>query len=243
MRTSRIALLAGLALLPFGGCSNVDAASVQDVLGRVGGAAGTGTLDDETIVAGLKEALQVGTRNAVRVTSQVDGYLRNPRIHIPLPDEFEDAGRVLRGVGLGSKVDELKIAMNRAAEKASAEAVAVFFESIRQMTIADARSILDGGDDAATQFFRRTAWKPLFERFRPIVSAKLREVGLARIYGDLVRRYNVVPLVPPIQLDIDTYVVEQGLEGLFVMLADEERRIRNDPAARITDLLETVFAD
>ncbi len=239
MKTLRLAALL-LVLAPIGACSNIDSSSVQDILGQAGGAGG-GALDENTIVAGLKEALQVGTRNAVSLTSQVDGYLRNVRIHIPLPDEFKAAARTLRGVGLGSKVDELEIAMNRAAEKASAEAVAVFFESIQKMTIADARSILDGGEDAATQFFRRTAWQPLFTRFEPIVQAKLHEVGLARIYGDLVARYNAIPLVPQLRFDINRYVVEKGLDGLFVMVADEERKIRQDPAARVTDLLETVF--
>ncbi len=238
-----IALLLVSSLLSAVSCSQGSRPGMQDVLNAVGagGAGGGSGLDVNTIVAGLKEALEVGTRNAVRVTSKPDGYLGNQLIRIATPSELRSMTGALRKVGLGRQVDEFEVSMNRAAERAAGEATQVFLDAIRQMTIADARRILEGGDTAATEYFRRVTTAPLTQRFTPIVNAKMQEVGLNRIYGDLKTRYNALPLVRPLAFDLTSYVVAETLDGLFVMVGEEEKRIRQDPAARVTDLLRRVF--
>lgn len=233
-------LLLVLALLG-PACSQVSESGVQDLIGAVTERGGAGGLDTSTIVAGLKEALQVGTRSAVQTTSRTDGFLGNQLIRITAPSELRTMTDALRKVGLGSKVDEFEVSLNRAAERAAGEATQVFFDAIRQMTIADAQRILDGSETAATEYFRRMTTVPLSARFTPIVDAKMQEVGLNRVYGDLKTRYNALPLVPPLTFDLTQYVVQETLDGLFLMVGEEEKRIRRDPAARVTELLRTVF--
>lgn len=238
MSRPRLAALAAGLLLP--ACAGLEGAGVRDLLEvvRLGASA---PLDDGTVIAGLKEALRVGTRNAVAATARPDGFLANPRIHIPVPEQLDTMARGLRAVGLGGQVDELEVAMNRAAEAASAEAFDVFAAAVSQMTFADARGILEGGETAATQYFERTTRADLRQRFEPIVVEGMRSVGLARLYDQLLARWRAIPLAPDPGLDLRAYVTERGLDGLFTMLADEERRIRTDPAARTTELLRRVF--
>jgi hypothetical protein len=216
-----------------GGSASLDA--VGDLLGS------PGLRGESRIVAGLKQALEIGTERAVGQTSQQDGFLRNPSIRIGLPDSLQTMAAGLRAVGLGERIDELEVAMNRAAEQASAEATEVFWQGIRQMSFADARSILAGGDTAATEYFERTTREPLRERFEPIVAERMRSVGLVRLYGDLVARYAALPFTDKPTLNLERYVTDGALDGLFRVLGEEERRIREDPAARTTTLLKEVF--
>ncbi|MDH3214331.1 MAG: DUF4197 domain-containing protein, partial [Myxococcales bacterium] len=197
------------------------------------------------IVAGLKDALRVGTENAVGITSASDGFLGNALIRIALPESLDPMVSALRTVGLGSKVDALEVTMNRAAELAAGEAGEVFGDAIGQMSIADARGILDGGDTAATDYFRRVTSASLTERFEPIVDEKMQEVGLVGSYDQLADRYRAIPFIgsskpPP---EIGGYVTDKTLDGLFTVLADQERQIRTDPAARVNDLLRRVFGN
>jgi len=148
---------------------------------------------------------------------------------------------LLRTAGMGSQVEGLEIAMNRAAEKASGEAVDIFVNAIRDMTIRDVYEIWQGPDSAATEYFRRNTSDALRSRFRPIVAEKMEQVGLYRIYTSLTRHYEQLPLASKPALDLEEYVTEEALGGLFTVLASEEKRIREDPAARTTDLLRTVF--
>lgn len=212
---------------------------VDDLLARAG--AGRPGLSNDTIVAGLKEALEVGTRSAVARTSQVDGYFGNPLIRIGLPDSLDAMAKGLRAIGFGRKVDELELAMNRAAERAAGEATDVFWSAIRQMTFADARAILGGDDTAATDYFDRTTRDELRGRFEPIVSEKMGQVGLVRLYDDLVARYMALPLTSEPPVEMRGYVTERALDGLFAILGEEERKIRADPGARTTELLRRVF--
>jgi hypothetical protein len=209
--------------------------AVGDLLGSAGPSG------EARIVEGLKQALEVGTERAVGRTSQPDGFLGNPNIRIPLPDSLATMAKGLRAVGLGGRVDELEVAMNRAAEEASAEAVDVFWQGIRQMSFADARAILASDDTAATAYFERTTREPLRVRFEPIVAERMRDVGLARLYGDLVARYATLPFTEKPTLNLEGYVTSGALDGLFHVLGEEERRIREDPAARTTALLKEVF--
>jgi len=196
---------------------------------------------ESRIVAGLKQALEIGTERAVGRTSKPNGFLGDPAIRIGLPGSLETMASGLRAVGLGARVDELEVAMNRAAEEASGEATEVFWQGIRQMTFSDARSILGGGETAATEYFERTTRQPLLERFEPIVAARVRSVGLGRSYSDLVDRYAALPFASKPDLNLERYVTNEALDGLFLVLGEEERRIRSDPAARSTALLKEVF--
>ncbi|MFH1279436.1 MAG: DUF4197 domain-containing protein [Candidatus Eisenbacteria bacterium] len=223
------------ALFLVAGCTGSDL-NIGDMLGGSGG-----PLDEPTVAAGLKEALRVGTERTVSSTSVVDGYLGNALIRIALPEQFETAAGALRTIGLGGKVDELEIAMNRAAEKAAGEAKGVFWDAIVQMTLTDAFGILNGGDAAATEYFRGRTSEELRARFRPIVETKMNEVGLYRAYESALSAYTAIPFTSKPEVDLEEHVTNKALDGLFHVLADEEKRIRQDPAARTTDLLRKVF--
>jgi hypothetical protein len=212
--------------------------TLEDVEGLFGGAGASG---QSRLVAGLKQALEVGTERTVSQTSRTGGFVGDPAIRIGLPDSLETMATGLRAIGLGAKIDELELAMNHAAEKASAEATDVFVQGIRQLTISDAQAILSGGDTAATEFFERTTREPLALRFEPIVAEQMQGVGLVEQYGALVDRYAALPFTKPPVLDFESYVTNGALDGLFHVLGNEERRIREDPAARSTALLKEVF--
>lgn len=204
-----------------------------------GGAGGALTSSEAT--AGLKEALKVGTDTAVDLVSAAGGYLDNADIHIPLPESLRKVQSALQMVGMADLADDLEVRLNRAAEAAAPEARDLFAEAISQMTIDDAKAILDGPDDAATRFFQRTMTPGLTERFSPIVEAELAQAGAIRSYDRMMGRYDRIPMVPDVKADLSDYAVEQALDGLFLMLAREEAAIRNNPAKRTTDLLRKVF--
>lgn len=199
-------------------------------------------LDEPTVIAGIKEALRVGTENTVLSTSSLDGYLGNQLIRIAIPEQLESMASTLRQVGLGSQVDELEVGMNRAAEMAAAEARGVFWDAIKGMTVSDAFGILNGGDTAATEYFRGRTGAALQARFHPIIQEKMDEVGLSRLYATVADTYNSLPMAEASPLiDLDEYVTDRALSGLFTVLAQEEQKIRRDPLARTTDLLKKVF--
>ncbi len=237
------AALAALLLLG-PGCSGDSLGAVESILRGAGVYRSGGTLDTNTIVAGLRDALRVSTDEAVSRTSALNGFLANELIRIHLPESLESMARTLRSVGFGPQVDELDVAMNRAAERAAGQATDVFLDAIRQMTFRDARGILDGGDTAATDYFRRTSSAALRSRFEPIVARKMETVGLARLYSDLVGHYRLLPIPNKQEApELESYVTDHALDGLFTVLGQEETRIRTDPEARVTELLRTVFAD
>jgi hypothetical protein len=231
------------AVLAAAGCAELGITpdDAVAVLGGITGQGGAGTLDEATVASGLREALQVGSRRAVDRTSVADGFWSDVRIRIPVPERAAQVASSLRSVGLGPQVDAFERSMNRAAERASAEAASVFIDAILRLTIPDAIGILRGQDDAATQYLRRTAGAELTRRFTPIVDAKMREVGVTRLYADLIDQLRAFPLVQRPELDLTDYVTSRAVDGLFVVVADEEARIREDPAARTTELLRRVF--
>ncbi len=199
------------------------------------------TLSDSKIVQGLKEALEIGTANAVKTVSKVDGYYKNPQIKIPLPQSVQKVESVLRAVGYGPKIDELSLSMNRAAEKAAPKAKALFWDAVKAMTFEDARQILKGSDDAATRYFEGKTRDQLQQLFTPIVHTTMQEVGVTRTYQQVYAKVNTIPYADRLKLDLDAYVTSKALDGLFYMVAEEERKIRKDPAARVTQLLKDVF--
>jgi len=191
--------------------------------------------------AGLKEALQIGAANAVSLTGQTDGYFQNAAIKILMPKELQSVEKGLRAVGYGPQVDEFVLSMNRAAEKAAPQAKDIFVAAIGQITFADARQILTGGDTAATEYFRSKTSDSLRAAFQPPVKAAMDATGVTQQYKALMERFQSIPFAKSYSFDIDAYVVNGALNGLFVVLGDEERKIRKDPAARVTGLLKQVF--
>ncbi len=198
-------------------------------------------LTQNEIIAGLKQALEVGTGNAVALTSKTDGYFKNPQIKIPLPEQVRKAEDLLRTVGLGDQVTAFEKSMNRAAERAAPEAKALFVTAIKQMTFADAKKILQGRENEATLYFEEKTSAPLAQRFKPIVHSAMSEVGVTRYYQSIESKLRVLPLGGSLNLDLDQYVTGKALDGLFFMVAQEEAKIRKDPAARVTELLKRVF--
>lgn len=213
---------------------------LKDAMKSLGLAQG---LTENEIVDGLKEALEIGTGKAVTLVSKTNGYLKNPQIKIPLPKNVRKAESFLRSIGLGRKVDEFELSMNRAAERAAPKAKSIFWDAIKKMSFSDARQILKGPDDAATQYFRQETSTRLQDEFKPIVNQAMSEVGVTQIYKSLDRKIRSLPFTESLSFDLDEYVTDKALDGLFLMLAAEEKKIRQDPAARVTDLLKKVFAE
>ncbi|MBS1807195.1 MAG: DUF4197 domain-containing protein [Acidobacteria bacterium] len=199
------------------------------------------SLSDEKIVLGLKEALQIGTGNAVTGVGRMDGYFKDAIIKILMPKKLQTIEKGLRMVGYGPKVDEFVLSMNRAAEKAAPQAKSIFIGAIKEMTFDDARKILTGGDTAATTFFKEKTTDKLSTAFRPIVSKAMDEVGATKQYKDLIGRYQAIPFAKSQALDIDDYVTGKAIDGLFYYVGEEEKKIRKNPAARVTQILKDVF--
>lgn len=209
--------------------------------GIVSGGATVGAGDEGTNIAGIKEALAVGTERAVSSLSRRDGYFGNQAVKILMPSAIQKVADVARMAGYQKQVDAFVLSMNRAAEAAVPMASRFFGDAIREMSLDDARGILAGGDTAATEFFRGKTQDKLFAAFRPVVSKKVDEVGATRAYKDMMARYEKVPLVGGQSLDLDDYVTGKALDGLFRMVGEEEKQIRSNPGARTTDLLRKVF--
>ncbi len=193
------------------------------------------------VTNGLKEALTQGATKGAKLVSQLDGYFKNPEIKIPFPPDVKMVENKLRSLGLGSQVDEFVISLNRAAEDAAKEATPIFVSSIKQMTIADAMGILKGEPDAATQYLKKTTTVQLKEKFKPVVQNSLNKVNATKYYSDLIGNYNRIPFVQKVNPDLNAYATDMAIQGLFVMIAKEEKSIRKDPLARTTDLLKKVF--
>jgi hypothetical protein len=193
------------------------------------------------VADGLKEALVKGISNGSDIVSQVDGYFKNPQIKIPFPPDVQKVEDRLRQIGLGKEVDKFILTLNRGAEDAAKEAKPIFISAIRQMTIQDAWGILRGNDDAATQYLIRTTSAQLKEKFKPVIQNSLQKVNATKYYNDIVTRYNSIPMVQKVNPDLDDYATDKAIEGLFLMIAKEEKNIRADPAARTTELLKRVF--
>lgn len=202
---------------------------------------GPGDGDDDRGAEAIREALRVGTERTVDRTSRTDGYFGNALIRIGLPEEFRGASERLRSIGLGAQVDDLERRMNRAAEAAAAEAAPVFTDAIRGMRPADVHQVLRGEEDAATRYLRNHSEETLRRRYEPVVREQMTAAGVYRVYQPLRDSYNRIPGLPELELDLDRYVTERALEGLFTILAREEGRIREDPAARTTELLREYF--
>ena len=251
----KILLLTAALFLSF----NLRAASLLDSLGfgaksnnsasplSLGGMA----LSQDQVVAGLKEALSKGVQNAVSQLGRTDGFLTNLNVRIPMPDKLQSAEKTLRVLGQNKLADDFVGSMNRAAEQAVPEAAAVFGDAIKQMSVADAKAILAGTTNAATEYFRKATQTNLFARFQPIVQKATEQVGVTAKYKQLVGKagsaqsfgglFGSKSSATPEALDLDAYVTQGAMNGLFKLVAEEEKRIRENPLARTSDLLKKVF--
>ena len=218
-------------------CSS-QAQILQKAKGLLGGDA---AFTKEEAANALKQALEQGTVKGVSVVSQVDGYLKNPEIKIPFPPEAENVEQKLRAIGLGNQVDEAVESLNRAAEDAASEAKDIFITAIKALTIQDAINIVKGEQDAATRFLERTTTAELTAKFSPIINSSLQKVNATKYWGDVMGTYNKIPFVKKVETDLTAYVTQKAIDGLFVMIANEELNIRQNPAARTTELLKKVF--
>lgn len=199
------------------------------------------SVSTEEVALGLKEALTNGVSKGSDLVSQVDGYFKNPAIKIPFPPEVKQVETRLRQIGMGDEVDKFVLTLNRGAEDAAKEAKPIFVAAIKQMTIQDAWAILRGEQDAATQYLKNSTSVLLKEKFKPIIQNSLNKVNATKYYGDLVNSYNKIPLVQKVNPDLDEYATDKAIEGLFVMIAKEEKNIRENPLARTSELLKKVF--
>jgi hypothetical protein len=226
-----------VALLVFAGAD----ISAQINLNKLKDKLTGGKLSADEVGQGLKEALTNGISKGSDQVSQVDGYFKNPEIKIPFPPEIKHVEDRLREVGLGEQVDKFVLSLNRAAEDAAKGAKPIFIDAIKQMTIEDAWSILKGEQDAATQYLIKTTSVPLKAQFKPVIQSSLNKVDATKYYHDLVSEYNKLPLVKKLNPDLDQYATDKAADGLFIMIAKEEKNIRQNPSARTSDLLKKVF--
>ena len=202
---------------------------------------GLASLTSQDAAAGLKDALIQSAGKAVGQLGAADGFLGNPQVKIPLPDSVRRVESGLRMIGMGRQADELVVSMNRAAEMAVKEATPILVESVKKMSVQDAKGILAGGDNAATDYFRRTTSAQLTQRFQPIVTTMTAKVQLAEQYNSLAGQAASLGLLKQEDANIDAYVTRKALDGLFIVIAEQERAIRKDPVGAATGMAKKVF--
>lgn len=201
----------------------------------------SGTPTPLEISRGIKEALEIGTVRGADQLSAKDGFFGNMAVKILFPTEAQKVEKTLRSIGLGSLADNVILSLNRAAEDAAKEAKPIFVSAIKQMSITDATNILLGNKDAATSYFKRVTTAQLLEKFKPVITTSLSKVGATKYWSDAALAYNKLPLVKPVNTDLSAYVAQKAIDGMFIQVAQEELKIRDNFAARSTGLLQKVF--
>ena len=199
------------------------------------------SLSKNEVVSGLKEALQLGIETATQLASQVNGFYKNPEIFIPFPPEAIQVKNMVEKVGLKPQVDKFVMTLNRAAEESAKKAAPIFLKAVKDLTIEDGFQILSGPDDAATAYLRRKTSRPLSSAFRPVVRKAMAKVEVTKYWNPIVTQYNRIPFMKKVDPNLENYVTERAVAGLFKLIGDEERKIRKDPSARVTDILRRVF--
>ncbi len=216
----------------------------QDLLkkaGTVTKSPGSTSLSTDEIVAGLKEALSVGTNNSTGKLSAVDGFFKDAAVKILLPPEAQKVEKTLRSAGMGKLVDDAILSLNRAAEDASKKAAPIFLSAIKKMTITDALNILKGTDTAATHYLKGATSTELTSAFKPVIDSSLQKVNATKYWKDVFDNYNKLPFVKKVNSDLSSYVTGKALTGIFYYVGEEEKKIRKDPVARVSDILKKVF--
>lgn len=203
----------------------------------------TPKLTNEEVIKGLKEALTVGTNSSTSLASKADGFYKNPKVFIPWPDEAKDMKAKLIKMGMTKKVNDFEMSLNRAAEEAAKKAAPVFVDAITNMSVQDGFAILKGTDTAATNYLRKTTYNPLKDKFMPVVKEAIATVKVTSYWTPLATAYNKLPGVKKQNPNLDEYVTNKAINGLMLMIADEEVNIRKNPIARVSDLLKKVFGN
>ena len=196
---------------------------------------------EEDAAQAIKEALKNGVSHGVKVLSQKDGYYGNKEVKIPFPQDAKTMEKKLRQVGMGKKVDDVVLSINRASEDAAIAAKDIFIEAIKNMSIVDATKIVMGEKNAATNYLKKTTSEKLYVKFKPIIEKSLQKVNATKYWKDMISTYNKIPMVKKMNPDLTDYVTRKAIKGLFVMIAKEEAKIRIDPIARTSDILKKVF--
>lgn len=197
---------------------------------------------DTDIASGLRQALDLGIEKQVTKLTKQDGFFKNDLVKILLPQELQKVDKTLRDIGLSSLADEGLKVLNRAAEEAVKEATPIFVDAVKGITFADARNILLGNDNAATQYLENKTTSALYSKFNPVIKSSLDKVGATQVWTNIIQKYNNLPLTNDVNPNLPDYVTNEALEGVFTMIAVEEKEIRNNIASRSTDLLRKVFA-
>jgi hypothetical protein len=251
MRPRHLAL-ALIAALPFLAIGDAGSQSLRDSLRDqvLGPRTGTSNLSERDATGGIKEALAQGVDRSIRQLGKEDGFFRDQAVKILVPEKLRRAADLARQLGAGKKVDAFELSMNRAAEKAVPAAATILGDSVRQMTLQDAIGLVRGGDTSATDFFRRTSEDKLYQSFRPIVEKQTAAVGVTQKYKDFTKKAGGSALAGALlgdsgsgntRADLDDYVTREAIDGLFHVIAEQEKQIRRNPASRTTDLLRRVF--
>ncbi|NUY82476.1 DUF4197 domain-containing protein [Flavobacterium sp. MAH-1] len=229
-------IIAAFSILLLSGC-----AELQQVASQLPQST-NGVLTNADISAGLKEALNNGISKEVSKLTATDGFYKNQAVKILLPAELQKVEKAMRNIGLGSLVDDGIKSLNRAAENAVKESTPIFVDAVKQMTFTDAKNILLGADNSATAYLQSKTTQPLYAKFNPVVKSSLGKVGADQIWANIINKYNAIPLVQKVNPDLNDYVTDKALEGVYKMIAVEEKDIRNNLAARTSNLLQRVFA-
>lgn len=228
-------LLAFALILNFTACAELQ--QVVNQLPQVGGAIG-----NTEIASGLRQALDFGIDKQVTKLTQTDGFFKNDLVKILLPEELQKVDKALRDIGLSSLADDGLKVLNKAAEDAVKEATPIFIDAVKEITFADAKNILIGGNNAATQYLTNKTQTALYDKFNPVIKQSFSKVGADKIWSNLINRYNSIPFTSNVNPDLTDYVTGEALKGVFTMIAIEEKDIRTKLSSRTTDLLKKVFA-
>ncbi|MFM2048689.1 MAG: hypothetical protein RI955_1237 [Bacteroidota bacterium] len=215
--------------------------AIDNVANGMNTASGSGGVTNDQVVAGLKEALNRGTSTGASKLTALDGFFKDAAIKILIPPEAKNVETKLRAIGLNDLCDKAILAINRGAENAAGQASPIFSNAIKQMSFSDAMGILKGGGTSATDYLKRTCTSQLTTAFRPVIENSLKSTDATKYWGDAMSAYNKIPLVTPVSTDLTGYVTGKAIDGLFLKIAEEEKNIRTNPAARVTALLQKVF--
>jgi hypothetical protein len=231
----KIITLTGIVVLLF------SCAEMTSVLEEVNKATGPTPLTNGEVISGLREALTVGTNNSTSLTSKLDGFYKNPEIFIPFPPEVVKVKNTVEDLGMKKQVNDFVMTMNRAAETAAKDAGPIFVNAIKGMSIADGFAILKGEDNAATMFLKDKTSAELKVKFNPIVKDAIGKVQVTKYWNPVITTYNKIPFIEKQNPNLEDYITTKTMDGLFIMIEKEEKKIRKDPLARVTDILKRVF--
>jgi hypothetical protein len=230
-------------IIPFSASSQIDIKKIKKQVDNTINQKKKKPLSNDEIVSGLKEALNVGSKNASASASKADGFFKNDIIKIPFPPEAKQIEKEVRALGMNKQVDEFVLTLNRAAEEAAKDAAPIFVNAITNMTISDGMSILKGNDTAATSYLKNTTSTQLHDKFKPSIKSAIQKVDVTRYWNPVIKTYDKIPFVTKMNPDLEEYVTQQALSGLFYLVSQEEIKIRKDPQARVTDILKKVFGN